>query len=123
MIKTFIIIPKVEGTNMSFFNRRNEIIPIFFASDNNYAPYLAVAIKSLLANASTDYFYKIHILTTNLDKDLCVKLKMCVSGVPLRTHAVPHISNFTRLARFAGKGKFYSQAITKRTELPPYRLL
>ena len=46
---------------------------------------------------------------------------MCVSGVPLRTHAVPHISNFTRLARFAGKGKFYS-AITKRTENPLYRL-
>ena len=60
---------------MSIFNRRNEIIPIFFASDNNYAPYLAVAIKSLLANASTDYFYKIHILTTNLDQDLCQRIK------------------------------------------------
>ena len=46
---------------------------VIFASDNNYVPYLAVAIKSLLANASPDYFYKIHILTTNLDKDLCVK--------------------------------------------------
>ena len=60
---------------MSFFNRRNEIIPIFFASDNNYAPYLAVAIKSLLSNASPDYFYKIHVLTTKLDPELCAKIK------------------------------------------------
>ena len=59
---------------MIFFNKRIDSIPIFFASDNNYAPYLAVAIKSLLTNASTDYFYKIHILTTNLDKDICDKL-------------------------------------------------
>ena len=59
---------------MNIFNKRIETIPIFFASDNNYAPYLAVAIKSLLSNASSDYFYKIHILTTNLDKDISEKL-------------------------------------------------
>lgn len=44
-------------------------IPIFFASDNNYAPYLAVTLKSLLANASKDYFYKIHILTSNISDE------------------------------------------------------
>lgn len=60
---------------MSFFNKKVEEIPIFFASDNNYAPYLAVAIKSLLSNASPDYFYKIHVLTTNLDKELCQKIE------------------------------------------------
>ena len=60
---------------MSLFFKRVEQIPIFFASDNNYAPYLAVALKSLLTNASPDYFYKIHILTTNLDEDICEKLK------------------------------------------------
>ena len=60
---------------MIFFNKRVEEIPIFFASDNNYAPYLAVAIKSLLSNASPDYFYKIHVLTTNLDKELCTKIQ------------------------------------------------
>lgn len=60
---------------MSLFGKKYREIPIFFASDNNYAPYLAVAIKSLLKNASQDYFYKIHILTTNLDETLCNKLK------------------------------------------------
>ena len=60
---------------MIFFKKRVETIPIFFASDNNYAPYMTVAIKSLLSNASTDYFYKIHILTTNLDEEICKKVK------------------------------------------------
>ena len=60
---------------MIFFRKPVEEIPIFFASDNNYAPYLAVAIKSLLSNASPDYFYRIHVLTTNLDESLCEKLQ------------------------------------------------
>ena len=37
----------------------NKEIPIFFASDDNYVPLLATAIKSLLSNASKDYIYKI----------------------------------------------------------------
>ena len=49
-------------------------IPIFFATDDNYAPFLAVALKSLLENASKDYFYKVYVLTTNLS--LTYKLKL-----------------------------------------------
>jgi lipopolysaccharide biosynthesis glycosyltransferase len=39
-------------------------IPIFYAADDNYAPYLAVSITSLCENASSDKFYDIHILTS-----------------------------------------------------------
>ena len=45
------------------------IIPIFFASDDNYVPFMAVAIKSLLENASKEYFYNIHILNTGINED------------------------------------------------------
>lgn len=45
------------------------IIPIFFATDDNYIPFLAVAIKSLLDNASKDYFYNIHILNTGIKEE------------------------------------------------------
>lgn len=44
-------------------------IPIFFASDDNYVPLLATAIKSLLTNASKEYTYKIYVLTTNMSQD------------------------------------------------------
>ena len=37
-------------------------IPIFFATDDSYAPFLAVAINSMLDNASKEYFYKIFVL-------------------------------------------------------------
>lgn len=55
-------------------NTKN-IIPIFFATDDNYAPFLAVAIKSLLLTASKDYFYSIHVLTAGLSADNTTKLQ------------------------------------------------
>lgn len=43
------------------------IIPIFFSTDDNYLPFLAVSIRSMLHNASPDYHYAIHILNSGLD--------------------------------------------------------
>ena len=39
-----------------------QVIPICFATDDNYIPFLAVAIASLLDNAATDKFYKIYLI-------------------------------------------------------------
>lgn len=44
----------------------NKTIPIFFSSDNNYVPYMAVSITSLMKNASKDYHYDIVILYSKL---------------------------------------------------------
>lgn len=46
-------------------NHKNTI-PIFFSTDDNYLPFLAVSIRSLLENASPDYHYTIHILNNGL---------------------------------------------------------
>lgn len=46
-------------------NVANEI-PIFFSTDDNYIPFLDVAIRSLIANASKEYKYRIIILNTGL---------------------------------------------------------
>lgn len=43
-----------------------KIVPIFFATDDNYVPYLSVAINSLVSNASKNNVYKIHILYSKL---------------------------------------------------------
>ena len=40
----------------------NKEIPIFFTIDNGYAPYLGVAISSMIKNASKDYNYRIIVL-------------------------------------------------------------
>ena len=49
-------------------NKDNEI-PICFATDDNYVPFLAVAIASLLDNASKDNFYRIYVLTSHLSQE------------------------------------------------------
>ena len=45
------------------------IIPICFAIDDAYTPFLAVALKSLIENASKDYKYLIKILHTNVQEE------------------------------------------------------
>ena len=46
-----------------------EVIPIFFAIDDGYMPFLAVALESLIHNASKNYYYSIKILYTNIDEE------------------------------------------------------
>ena len=50
-------------------------IPIFFSTDDNYMPYLDVAISSLIANASKEYSYKIIVLNTGLKPENVAKVK------------------------------------------------
>ena len=40
----------------------NKNIPIFFATDDGYIPFLAVALASIKQNASKDYNYSIKVL-------------------------------------------------------------
>lgn len=58
--------------------KENEI-PVFFATDANYAPFLTVCIKSLLANASKKYFYKLYVLTTSLDEKIQGRIKQSLT--------------------------------------------
>lgn len=44
-------------------------VNIFFASDRNYLPYLAVAIASLSEHANKKYFYNVRILSEDLTKE------------------------------------------------------
>ena len=44
-------------------------IPIFFAVDDGYAPFLAVALQSLIDNSSIDNKYEIRILYTSITDD------------------------------------------------------
>lgn len=50
-------------------------IPIIFSTDDNYIPYLDVAVASLIANASTDYRYRIIVLNTGLRGENIAKVK------------------------------------------------
>ena len=59
----------------NFLLKGSNIIPVFFSTDDNYIPYLDVAISSLISNASRDYEYKIIVLNTGLQPDNIEKVK------------------------------------------------
>lgn len=54
--------------------QKNGIIPIFFSTDDNYIPFLDVAITSLIENASKEYNYKLIVLNTGLDPENVAKV-------------------------------------------------
>ncbi len=47
---------------------KNNVIPIYFAIDDNYAPYLVVTLQSIMDNRSSENFYKFYILNTYLSE-------------------------------------------------------
>ncbi len=49
-------------------------IPVFFSVDDNYVPWLSVAIKSLIHNASRQYNYDIVILHEGLERSSVERL-------------------------------------------------
>ena len=54
----------------------NNIIPIFFAIDDGYTPFLAVALHSLIDNASKEYNYCVKILHTNVTEEHMKQIKI-----------------------------------------------
>lgn len=50
------------------------IIPVFFATDDRYLPFLDVALRSLKDHASNNYDYKIIVLNTGLNKKATDKI-------------------------------------------------
>lgn len=45
---------------------KERVVPIFYASDDNYLPYLAVSLESLKKNADKNYRYEIYILNAGV---------------------------------------------------------
>jgi len=58
------------------------LIPIIFASDENYAPYMATAMQSVMENADKEQKYVFIVLYKNLSKETLGKLKQQVCAYP-----------------------------------------
>lgn len=52
-----------------------EIIPIFFAVDDEYIPFLAVTLQSIIEHSTKEYYYLIKILYTNISEENKEKIK------------------------------------------------
>ena len=58
------------------------IIPVVFASDNNYVPMLTTTIYSMLTNASTDYRYDIVVLHRDINWENQARMKGFFGAFP-----------------------------------------
>lgn len=56
-------------------NKENKVIPVFFAVDDGYIPFLAVSLQSLIDNSSKENKYEIKILYTKVTKENMLKIK------------------------------------------------
>lgn len=56
--------------------KTQQIIPIFFSVNDAYAPFLAVALNSIKANASKNYKYRIHVLNDDIRESNREKLSV-----------------------------------------------
>ena len=89
-----------------------QTIPICFATDDNYIPFLAVAIASLLDNAAKDKFYKIYVLTTQIKQeniDSILKLKTSNSSIQFISLAkeLDKIQSMLHLRDYYSKETYY----------------
>ena len=55
--------------------QNKEVLPIFFAVDDGYMPFLAVTLQSLVENSSDKYYYLLKILYTNISEENKEKIK------------------------------------------------
>ncbi|MGN0961718.1 MAG: glycosyltransferase, partial [Christensenellales bacterium] len=62
--------------NIQLAKLKMKEIPIFFATDNNYLPFLDVTIRSMKVKASRKYKYVINVLNTGLDEERTKLVKL-----------------------------------------------
>ncbi|MCR4735672.1 MAG: glycosyltransferase family 8 protein [Treponema sp.] len=87
-------------------------IPICFATDDNYVPFLTVALASLLDNASKDNFYKIYVLTSHLSQeniDSILKQKLENSSIEFieLSKELDKVQNMFHLRDYYSKETYY----------------
>lgn len=98
----------MKSYSFSKKNQNKKVIPIFFATDDNYMPFLDVAIGSLIENASKEYFYDIHVLNAGLRYDYRFKMKqkrecenVSISFDNISKHIEKISQNFRNLYHFS----------------------
>ena len=62
--------------------KQNEVIPIMYCFDDNYAMPAAVAFLSMLEHADSRYFYKLYVLHSDITAKHREMLQTVVSAFP-----------------------------------------
>ena len=79
----------------NILSKQKNKVPVVFATNDNYAPYLGVTIASIIEHASVDNVYDLYVFHTNLSAQNQMKLKaMSTENVAIRcVNVLPYIKN------------------------------
>lgn len=56
-------------------SRYKNVIPVVLSANDNYAPYLAVTVQSIIENSLINNFYDIYVFHSGLDSDMISRLE------------------------------------------------
>lgn len=107
---------------MSIFNtgksllKRVEVVPVFYTISNDFAPYVAVSIASLIKNSNPNRYYRVIILHDGMNFHNYLKLRNLVTkNVEIQFHRISHNLYLRAIikhcSRKTGSGDFFSSAI------------
>ncbi len=107
---------------MSIFNtgksllRKVKVVPVFITISNDYAPYAACTIASLIKHANPKRYYRVIILHDGLNFHNYIHLRNLVTrNCEIQFHRISHSMYLRAIIRHCskktGSGDFYSSAI------------
>ncbi len=65
---------KEQNAKLTGKEPRKGVIPIFFATDDNYLPFLSITLESLWENSSQEYDYEMYVLHSGIREDYQEKI-------------------------------------------------
>ena len=92
-------------------------VPVFFSCDDNYIPFLGVAIKSLIENSTQENDYFIYVLHSNLD----IENMKIITNMEKENVSICFIDVSEKLIRFGERlnlRDYYTVAIYFRIFIP-----
>lgn len=92
-------------------------IPVFFSCDDNYLPFLAVAVRSLVTNARTNAHYRIIVLNNGLNEEMSKK----IAGMATDNISISFVSVADKLAPLLSRlnlRDYYTASIYFRIFIP-----
>ena len=97
--------------------QNSNVVPVFFSSDDNYLPFLAVSMRSLIDNLSPDASCHIHILNNGLNPEKAqLLLNMATDRVSVRLVDVSR--EIAPLAEKLNLRDYYTASIYFRLFIP-----
>ncbi len=105
---------KMQTKRSNKLNQTNKkVVPVFFAADDIYLPFLTVAISSLKKNRSQKFQYKIHVMHSGLNGEDAERL-MSYAEEDFQIFFVDVAEKMKEIEKFLCLRDYYTSAIYYR---------